>query len=444
MSELTVPSVDFSALGELPDIYKKARSDALMQQTLANLGQGASADADALLKSGNLQLAQLGINARNRMEDQARQAQLDARQLERDKVSDQHWGASYALEKRSADRKDETPLEAATQRASVLNAYKIDPASPEGRSYILTGKLPQQDILNPFLSIQPAQSQASANPLPNNGQPSTQPKLPDTEALDEKTGRREGYLQSLNPKVRDYIRKVAEYEIDPRTTSVKGGMREQLMSAVAKYDPSYNQNDFGARSKAIKDFSTGTQGNIVRSFDVAIDHLDTLQKAATAMQNGDTRVINQIRNKWREQTGSDLPTNFQSLVPLVSGEIAKAVVGSNNALSDREELRVNLQNSNSPSQISGVIQSYKALMGGQLKGLKKQYEETTGKKDFEKRIRDVTRQELEGPAKSDQSQGNDVNERKSQPQQFNEGMSATNPQTGERIIFQNGKWVPYT
>jgi hypothetical protein len=55
-----------------------------------------------------------------------------------------------------------------------------------------------------------------------------------------------------------------------------------------------------------------------------------------------------------------------------------------------------LQKSGSPDQIAGVIQGYKALMGGQLKGLKKQYEETTGKKDFEHRLRPHTLKELTG------------------------------------------------
>ena len=35
-------------------------------------------------------------------------------------------------------------------------------------------------------------------------------------------------------------------------------------------------------------------------------------------------------------------------------------------------------------------------MGGQLKGLKKQYEETTGKKNFDTRIRENTRKILSG------------------------------------------------
>jgi hypothetical protein len=57
MAELTVPLLDFSALGQLPQVYKKAQADELRQQTLSSLGQGGAADATALLKSGDLPLA---------------------------------------------------------------------------------------------------------------------------------------------------------------------------------------------------------------------------------------------------------------------------------------------------------------------------------------------------------------------------------------------------
>lgn len=107
MAELTVPQLDFSALGQLPGIYKQGQADQLRQQTLSNLGQGGQADANALLRSGDLSLAQLGIHLRNRQEDQARQAQADVRQAERDKVTDQHWSADYGLRKTANDRAGE-------------------------------------------------------------------------------------------------------------------------------------------------------------------------------------------------------------------------------------------------------------------------------------------------------------------------------------------------
>jgi hypothetical protein len=234
---------------------------------------------------------------------------------------------------------------------------------------------------------------ASAGPAPAPAPPA-QPV--DLTAVDPATGRRENWLKAQSPETQAYIKKISDYEIDPRTTSIKGGHREQVLSAVARYDPTYDQNSFGSRAKAIRDFATGTQGNAVRSFDVAIDHLDTLQRYSDALKSGDMRLINSLRNKWLTETGSPLPTNVQAVAPIVGAEISKAIIGSNNALADREELRKPLQIANSPEQISGAIQGYKSLMAGQLKGLKKQYEDTTGKKDFDNRVREGTRKALLG------------------------------------------------
>jgi hypothetical protein len=421
MSELTVPQIDFSSLGQLPEIYRQGQANALRQQTLASLGQGGQADAAALLRSGDLSLAQLGVNLRNH-EDTLKQQERDFtfRQAEAARAQ-KNSDRSYALQT------DPTPDNFVADKTAPGGYRPIGPATPEYKASVAVAQakaeadaavgkpIPFETIggtrflvkgpdgyavLDPAtVGKQPGPVQQPAPAQPGQPVPQVQPASPpasaETDAIDEKTGRREAYLQTLDPQIRDYIKKVADYEIDPRTTSVKGGMREKLLSAVAKYDPTYNQNDFTARSKAIKDFSTGTQGNIIRSFDVAIDHLDTLQRAADAMKNGDVRIINQIRSEWRRQTGSDLPSNFQALVPLVSGEIAKAVIGSNNALSDREELRHNLQVANSPDQIAGVISGYKGLMSGQLKGLRKQYEQTTGKKDFNSRLREHTLKELD-------------------------------------------------
>lgn len=107
MAELTVPTVDFSSLGQLPQLYRQGQANALRQQTLASLGQGGQADANALLRSGDLSLAQLGIAMRNREQDLARQATLDTRQAARDKVADAHWAATHELARQAAARAGE-------------------------------------------------------------------------------------------------------------------------------------------------------------------------------------------------------------------------------------------------------------------------------------------------------------------------------------------------
>jgi hypothetical protein len=247
-------------------------------------------------------------------------------------------------------------------------------------------------------------SSAAPGPVPGQAPQPVQPV--DLTAVDPNTGRRENYLKSLPADAQAYIKKIADYEIDPRTTSLRGGMRERVLSAVAQYDPTYDQNNFASRAKAIRDFATGQQGNALRSFDVATDHLETLKKYVVALNSGNIPAINAIRNRYLQETGSDLPTNVQAVGPIVGAEVSKAIIGSNNALADREELRKPLLGKGAPDQILGSIKAYQELMAGQLRGLKKQYEDTTGKKDFNSRIRDNTRAILLGNEDGSQSKPN--------------------------------------
>ena len=138
MAELTVPRVDFSSLGDLPQIWKQGQADAMRRQTLASLGQGTDVDANALLKSGDLSLAQLGVAMRNRSTDDIWRQQEAAR-------AQQNADRSYKLQERASTRADEGPEETAAQRAAAARSYGVDPATPAGKSYILTGKLPEAD-----------------------------------------------------------------------------------------------------------------------------------------------------------------------------------------------------------------------------------------------------------------------------------------------------------
>lgn len=164
MAELTVPTIDFSSLGQLPQLIQQNRQDALRRQTLASLGQGGAADADALLRSGDLSLAQLGINLRNRQEDQARQAAQDARLAANDKFSHDIQLKQLAISQRAADRADRGIAETASDRAAVVRQYGIDPSSQQGRAFILTGRLPEGDT-SVTTAVEQRKAVAQANGL---------------------------------------------------------------------------------------------------------------------------------------------------------------------------------------------------------------------------------------------------------------------------------------
>lgn len=121
MAELLNPSVDFSSLGQLPQLWRQGQTDALRKQTLANLGQGGQADAMALLKSGDLSLAQLGVNMQNRDTVSAR----DARDFAFREREAQRAQANFD---KSLGAREKEP-----ENVRAVRAAGIDPASPEGR-----------------------------------------------------------------------------------------------------------------------------------------------------------------------------------------------------------------------------------------------------------------------------------------------------------------------
>lgn len=157
MAELLVPNVDFTPLGQLGNVYRKAKEDQMRQQTLSSLGQGTDADVNALLKSGDLSLAQLGVAMKNRSSDDIWRQQEAQR-------AQQNADRSYGLQERAANRADEGPVETAQQRAQAAKNAGLDITTPQGRSFVLTGKIPEGDT-NFSTQIEQRKQAAVANGL---------------------------------------------------------------------------------------------------------------------------------------------------------------------------------------------------------------------------------------------------------------------------------------
>ena len=149
--------------------------------------------------------------------------------------------------------------------------------------------------------------------------------------------------------------------------------------------------DFQSQGSSLTKFDTGKQGDAVRSFNVLVDHLGTLGDAASALKNGNIQVFNRLAQGWAKQTGAPAPTDFAATRAIVGDELVKAIVGGGGALGDREEIKGAVDAASSPQQLAGVINKYKELALGQLKGLRKQYESSTGRDDFDTKLAPGTR-----------------------------------------------------
>lgn len=155
-----------------------------------------------------------------------------------------------------------------------------------------------------------------------------------------------------------------------------------------------------AQGAATTAFATGKQGQAVNSFNVATNHLQTLSRLVDALQNNDIQAVNRIGNAFASETGNPAPNNFETAKQIVGNEIVKAIVGAGGGVGDRDKAQAVLDNANSPAQLKGAISTLTELMGGQLKGLKQQYEQTTKKTDFDARLSPAAQALFEKPNES--------------------------------------------
>jgi hypothetical protein len=171
--------------------------------------------------------------------------------------------------------------------------------------------------------------------------------------------------------------------------------RKAALAAALKLNPEYNEAKYDQVQKAMRDFGTGRQGDIARSLNVSVAHLETLRELGRALQNGDVNAINAAKQSWQEAFGTAAPTNFDTAKAIVADEVAKGVIGGTTAQSDRQTLAESLLRSRSPDQINGAIDTFQDLLGGQLGGLRDQHKRTTTLDNFDEEfLSDRTRKAL--------------------------------------------------
>lgn len=153
---------------------------------------------------------------------------------------------------------------------------------------------------------------------------------------------------------------------------VPPALKGQVLAYVGQTYPDYNPSTYDARTKAARDFTSGSQGNALRSFAVAGQHLDQLGTLVDALDNGNVQIVNKIGNQIGSQLGSTAPTNFDAAKDVVSKEVTKAIVAGGGGVAERAELAEQMSNAKTPAQLKGVISQYRNLMTAQHDALVQQ------------------------------------------------------------------------
>lgn len=345
------------------------------QQWMNFFGKLASSKSNTLL--GGLGEAANTL-AETSSKQQANNQSLDQSELQ-DRIKYEEWNREQARQEQAlAQTGAYQQGELGLRRAALEQGhYTITPDGLGGFIKIDNKTGDTETIGNPMTGV-------STNPVDDKGNPLTG---------DE-------YLKTLDPRIARTAKMVANGDMAwPSGFALKSPYWQNVIAAAQTYDPTANGNRF----PAVKQFNTGKQGDQVRAFDVGISHLNTLSTLADGLDNNDTKLVNKAANLWKEQTGQEAPTDFNAAKEVVGNEIVKAIVGAGGGVGDREKAQQALNAANSPAQLKGVINTYKTLMSGQLGGLKQQYENSTGRKDFYDRLSPPSRSEMKPIAATGQS-----------------------------------------
>ena len=195
-----------------------------------------------------------------------------------------------------------------------------------------------------------------------------------------------------SPEGQQRAQAIAEYRYPPVTTlgrtGYQGSVNQALMDRVFQINPGYDDTQWegkkaGAKVAGTTDervrqrteiaFAVGPESRSVRSLNVAIDHLDAMEKWASALKNNDIQTINRIKNYLITEFGGAAPNNLMAARQIVGGEIVKAISNNGGGVTERQEAQKYFSTANSPEQIAQLSAVYRRLLAGQMNGLEQQY-----------------------------------------------------------------------
>lgn len=213
-----------------------------------------------------------------------------------------------------------------------------------------------------------------------------------------------------------------------------------LIDAAHSVDPTFDATSWGARAAGAKDFTSGKSAEMVRAANQTLAHVGSLLDAMDNLNNSRFPVANAVKNFANEQTGGGEPGSFRTNAHAVAEEMSKVFKGANLSDAEIRQWEQNLSENMSPAQQRAQIAKLSELLHGSLAALEEKRLAAIGPMAAEK-AGPVIKAEGQKVLQriDDWVKGNGSQSQAAAPQ-IQEGATATNPQTGQKITFRNGKW----
>ena len=187
------------------------------------------------------------------------------------------------------------------------------------------------------------------------------------------------YLKTLQPGLSTQVKALAEGRMQfPSGFALRSPYWQQMLQAVAQYDPSFDAVNYNARYRTRVDFTSGPSARAMTSFNTAIGHLGTLLDAAEKLNNRDWPVYNTVANYLTTQRGDPRVVEFNTAKQAVSDELTRAFRMTGGNVSDIKGWEENLSSAGSPAQLRGAVRQAVTLLASRIDAIGQQYRRGMG------------------------------------------------------------------
>lgn len=330
-----------------------------------------------------------------------------------------------------------------TAMLSVLNPKAAETVLPE----LLTNKEKYQVVSEDPLTgkkygfVNDRAQTVNGQPINAQTQPSASP-LADLEAAKASGVSGEGLYNYLPSSMRNTVKAMIEGRQPlPSTAAMRSPATLALIDAAHAVDPTFDATSWSARQAGAKDFTSGKSSEMVRAANQTLAHVGSLLDAMDNLKNGRVPALNAVGNFVNEQTGGGQPGAFRTNAHAVAEEMSKVFKGANLSDAEIRQWEQNLSPNMSPEQQKAQIAKLSELLHGSLAALEEKRVAAIGPMAAAKAgpvIKEEGQKVLERI--DNWVKGNGGATTQSAAPQIQEGATATNPQTGQKITFRNGKW----
>lgn len=211
-----------------------------------------------------------------------------------------------------------------------------------------------------------------------------------------------------------------------------------LIDAAHSVDPTFDATSWGARSAGAKDFTSGKSSEMVRAANQTLAHVGSLLDSMDNLKNTSIPAANWVGNTVRENLGTGEQGAFRTNAHAVAEEMSKVFKGANLSDSEIRHWEQNLSENMSPAQQKAQIAKLSELLHGSLQALDEKRVAAIGPMAADK-AGPVIKPEGQAVLKRIDDWVNRNGAPTATPT-IQEGATATNPKTGAKITFLNGKW----